>query len=458
MRPAASIGQRLLWRLLPGCVLISLALASVVAWRAARQTGELLDYQLEQVARVLIDHDFARLAVPVVEDPAMHLDIQVWDAAGLRVYRSGDEVDMPRDTPSGFSRQVSRLGTEPGSRPDVIDEADGDVVLRVFTLRSALRTVQVMQPVSLRRELARDAGLEVLLPTLAALLLLSLWAVVSVRLALRPLRRLQLELGRRHADWLAPIELPDAPQELQQPLATLNGLLARLEAGFAAHRHFIADAAHQLRTPLTAVRLQADNAARATGPAERDAGLRQLIQGLDRLQRLVEQLLALARLDDAGASLRAMQPVALQALAGECLVDLALAASSRSVELVLEAASPGVVRGDPAALRMLLDNLVDNALKHAPPGTRVDVAILPLPTGGTRLQVRDRGPGLPPEQHSRVLERFYRYHGDGQPGSGLGLAIVAEAARRHGAALQLGAAEAGPGLCVRVDFPAGMPE
>ena len=458
MRTATSIGQRLLWRLLPGCVLISLALASVVAWRAARQTGELLDYQLEQVARVLIDHDFARLAVPVVEDPAMHLDIQVWDAAGLRVYRSGDEVDMPRETPSGFSRQVSRVGTEPGSRPDVVDEADGDVALRVFTLRSALRTVQVMQPVSLRRELARDAGLEVLLPTLAALLLLSLWAVVSVRLALRPLHRLRAELGQRHADWLAPIELPDAPQELQLPLATLNGLLARLEAGFAAHRHFIADAAHQLRTPLTAVRLQADNAARATGPDERDAALRQLTQGLDRLQRLVEQLLALARLDDAGASLRATQPVALQALAGECLVDLALAASSGSVELVLEAASPGVVRGDPAALRMLLDNLVDNALKHAPPGTRVDVTILPLPTGGTRLEVRDRGPGLPPEERSRVLERFYRHAGDGRPGSGLGLAIVAQAARRHGATLHIGAADDGPGLSVRVDFPAGMPE
>ncbi|HEX5389672.1 MAG TPA: hypothetical protein VFW67_07895, partial [Burkholderiaceae bacterium] len=142
-----SIARRLLWRLLSGCLLVGLVMAITVAALVARQTQELLDYQLEQVARVLIDHDFNRLNVPLVDDPAAHLDIQVLDREGRRIYRSGNEVDVPVDAPLGFSRQISR--TDP-DEDGVIDE----VMLRVFTLRSEFRTVQVMQPWTLRQELA----------------------------------------------------------------------------------------------------------------------------------------------------------------------------------------------------------------------------------------------------------------------------------------------------------------
>src|SRR5574343_247467 len=140
-----SIARRLLWRLLSGCLLVGLVMAITVAALVARQTQELLDYQLEQVARVLIDHDFNRLNVPLVDDPAAHLDIQVLDRDGRRIYRSGTAVDVPVDAPLGFSRQISR--TDP-DEANVVDE----VVLRVFTLRSEFRTVQVMQPWTLRQE------------------------------------------------------------------------------------------------------------------------------------------------------------------------------------------------------------------------------------------------------------------------------------------------------------------
>ncbi len=439
-----SIARRLLWRLLSGCLLVGLVMAITVAALVARQTQELLDYQLEQVARVLIDHDFNRLNVPLVDDPAAHLDIQVLDREGRRIYRSGNEVDVPVDAPLGFSRQISR--TDP-DEDGVIDE----VMLRVFTLRSEFRTVQVMQPWTLRQELAWEAGVRLFLVAMAALAGLVLVALASVHGALKPLRQLHDELGRRGADSLAPIVLTDAPADLQRPLWALNGLLARLDDSLQAHRHFIADAAHQLRTPLAAVRLQSDNLARTPEGPERELAQQRLGQGLERLQRLVEQLLALARLEhrDPTAS---PQTCDLKAVATEALVGLALAAAQRGIELVLEADEPVPVPGGDTEWRMLIDNLVDNAIKHGPRDSVVHLRAARA-QGQALLEVSDQGPGIAAADRQRVLQRFARGEGHGG-GSGLGLAIVAEVARRQGATLALDEPPHGRGLRVRVTVPA----
>lgn len=436
----------LLMRLLAGGLLLGLALAASVGWLVTEQTRELLDYQLEQVARVLIDHDFSRLDVPLVDDPASHLSVQVLDAAGKVLYRSGDHFRIPVNTPLGFSRQVSLHDD---------DDADKDieeVQLRVFTLRSELRTVQVTQPRSLRGEIVWGAAMRVLLPFAAVLgLMLGLvWLVV--RTALAPLRRLQDELARRDAASLAPIALPDAPAELQRPLDAINGLLQRLQDSLDAHRHFIGDAAHQLRTPLAAVRLQCDNLARTPDGPQRAAAQRRLDQGLTRLARLVDQLLALARLENASASELGSAPVNLASLATESLLDLAVVAAQRGSELDLQAPEPVILRGDATALRMLLDNLVDNALKYSPPGGLVRVA-LDRVGGRPRLRVSDQGPGIAAADRERVLARFARAHAGVQTGSGLGLAIVAEVARQHGAELALDHTDGGSGLCVSVTWP-----
>jgi len=279
-----SIETRLKWQLLLGSLVLSAVLA-LTAWSwAGRQVRDLLDYQLEQAARALVDHDFSRPGDLSADDPAMHLDVVVWDRQGRLLYRSSPELELRSDTAAGFSRVPS--GTQ-----------DDAVMLRLFTIRSGTRVIQVAHPLALRQELAREAGLEMLLPALAGTAALSLLIIVTVRHALAPLRELGRELGRRDAEALAPIELPRAPAEIQAPLATLNGLLSRLRSSLTQHRQFIADAAHQLRTPLAAVRLQADNAACAEGAAEREAAFGQLRQGIDRLQHLVEQLLELARLE-----------------------------------------------------------------------------------------------------------------------------------------------------------------
>ena len=432
-----SIETRLKWQLLLGSLVLSAVLA-LTAWSwAGRQVRDLLDYQLEQAARALVDHDFSRPGDLSADDPAMHLDVVVWDRQGRLLYQSSPELELRSDTAAGFSRVPS--GTQ-----------DDAVMLRLFTIRSGTRVIQVAHPLALRQELAREAGLEMLLPALAGTAALSLLIIVTVRHALAPLRELGRELGRRDAEALAPIELPRAPAEIQAPLATLNGLLSRLRSSLTQHRQFIADAAHQLRTPLAAVRLQADNAACAEGAAEREAAFGQLRQGIDRLQHLVEQLLELARLE-ASSALRRV-PIELGALARECLVDHALQASARSMELALEGDGAAWIDGDPHAIHTLLDNLVGNALKYAPAGSPVVVALGSVP-GSVRLSVRDRGPGIAPPTRDRMLERFSRGGDDSEAGSGLGLAIAAEAAHQHGARLELCTPQDGPGLEARVIFP-----
>lgn len=440
--PARSIERQLRWRLLFGSLAVSGVLSVTVALLVAREVSGMLDYQLEQVARVLADRDFgppSQAAAPLPEDPAMHLDVQVWNRDGRLLYRSSPALDLPLETPLGFSE--ARSGSE-----------DDAVELRLFTLRTGRRTVQVGHPLELRHELASDAGIKLLGPALAAMAALSLLVVLTVRRALAPLRRLRQELSQRDAQALSAIVLPDAPAELQLPLQTLNDLLSRLEASFAGYRHFAADAAHELRTPLAAVRLQADNLAGARTEAERRHAAAELRGGIDRVQRLVQQLLELARLE-AGRPAAGRTRVDLAGLARDCLVARAVEASARAMELSLEAAGQAEVHGDAAALRMLLDNLLGNAIKYGPPGSLVEVVVRQA-DHRVQLLVRDRGRGIPAEARQRVLERFYRHEPGDLPGSGLGLAIVAEVAHSHAARLALQDRADGPGLEVEVLFPA----
>lgn len=436
-----SIESRLKWGLLAGSLALS-AVLGLTAWYWVRQqVRDLLDYQLEQVARALVDHEFGRSAGLAVNDPAMHLDIAVWDSEGRLLYRSTPELELRPDSAPGFSRVKS------GSQGDA-------VLLRLFTLHSEGRIIQVAHPLSLRQELAREAGLEILAPTLLGTAALSLLIVITVRRSLASLRELSRELSQRGANLLAPIELPHAPAELQAPLTVLNALLARLHASLQLHRQFVADAAHELRTPLAAVRLQAGNLAHATDDAGREAALRQLNGGIERVQRLVQQLLELARLESSTGLRR--KRTELGELARACLVDHAAQAATRQMELALDAPHPAWIEGDAHAVRSLLDNLVGNALKYAHDGTPVVVAIHEE-AASVSLSVRDHGPGIATSARERVLERFYRHGDHEQPGSGLGLAIAAEAARQHGARLELLSPADGPGLEARVVFPAAPP-
>jgi len=305
---------------------------------------------------------------------------------------------------------------------------------------------------SARRELAASMALRTIIPVLAALPLLALLIWFIIARGLQPLDRVAAAVARRSPVLLEPVSERGLPSEVQPLVHALNGLLDRLGIALAAQRSFIADAAHELRTPLTAVHLQAQLAERASTDDERRRALADLKAGLERATRLSEQLLTLAR-EEPGVIERAPVDVDLAELAREAIGELAPLAETKSIDLGLSASAKAAVMGDPQALRALVSNLVDNALRYTPSGGRVDVAVGADPDGAAMLSVRDNGPGIAPAERDRVFDRFYRGPSSGVPGSGLGLAIVKSVADRHGVTIALGEGIEGKGLGVSVRFP-----
>jgi signal transduction histidine kinase len=257
-------------------------------------------------------------------------------------------------------------------------------------------------------------------------------------------------VAKRSPESLEPIEGAPVPEEIQPLIGALNGLLARLASALAQQRQFIADAAHELRTPLTALRLQLQLAERARDEAEREKAHAMLREGITRAVHLVEQLLTLARQDpDAPGAARGTVDIA--ELARNVAQAHENAAAAKGISLRAVAEGSVVVEGDLAAMRTLMDNLVENAIRHTTAG---GVTIKAQARDGTALlEVEDSGPGIAVTERSRVFDRFYRGESAAEGGTGLGLAIVRRIATRHGGAVELLDAAGGHGLLARVKFP-----
>jgi signal transduction histidine kinase len=261
------------------------------------------------------------------------------------------------------------------------------------------------------------------------------------------------EIGRRSVRDLSPLSLEPWPRDLHPLVRAINRLFARIERAVQHERSFLDSAAHQLRTPLAAVKLQTQLIAGETDPKEREALLQRLGESVDRAASMTDSLLTLARLE---TSTRAPEGLRsdLRSETVAAIAELAPLAARRNVELSFEgpAAAPS---GDPVLLRLIAANLIENAVNHAPPGTEVEVH---LSNGlqGLRLWVADRGPGIPAAERRKVLQRFYRGPGGRPEGSGLGLSIVAEAVRLlHGRLTLDDRPDGATGLCVIVDLPTG---
>jgi signal transduction histidine kinase len=251
---------------------------------------------------------------------------------------------------------------------------------------------------------------------------------------------------------LQPLPESDLPEEVQPLVHALNDLLGRLGRAMATQRGFIADAAHELRTPLTAVQLQLELARWATTPEEREAAFEDLQRGVSRAIHLVGQLLTLAR-EDPDVSERPLQPTDLSEIARLAVAEQTPLAIARQVDVGVSEAALSVIQGDPEALRVMLSNLIDNAIRYSPAGGRVDVSVTQRDHRAL-LTVQDAGPGIPVADRGRVFDRFFRGGNDlDVPGSGLGLAIVKGIADRHRATIQMDAGPAGRGLSVSVFFP-----
>jgi two-component system OmpR family sensor kinase/two-component system sensor histidine kinase QseC len=438
-----SLRARLLLSLLATLAGAALVLGIVSYQTALRQTETLLDYQLRQMALSLRDQgEIAPDDAAALSDEDLDFVIQIWSIDGRAVYSSRVHRVLPARAVLGFA--------------DIAVEGER---WRTFGVNARNRIIQVAQPRRIRQGLAAESALRGVLPLLAAapLLASALWWLITR--TLRPLSRVVAEVRQRNAEALAPLAEQDLPDEVASLVHSLNALLARIGELLSSQRAFVADAAHELRSPLTALKLQVELVRRAADDKARQDALDALAAGVDRSTRLVEQLLTLAR-SEPGAQTRPSAPVDLAELARTELANAAALAAARGTTLSLVADDPRPVLGDSAALATMLRNLVDNAIRYTPPGGQVELSIR---RGGAEggwplcLRVDDSGPGIPSRERERVFDRFVRGSSAQQSsGTGLGLAIVRSVARRHGAAITLGDAELG-GLRVDLHFPVAEP-
>jgi two-component system OmpR family sensor kinase len=436
-----SLRGRLLWFLLAAITIAAVAQASIAYRTALGDADQIFDYHMQQMALSLRSRaplaardDAATVDVPG-NGSSDDLVVQVWSPDGVRMFRSASHARLPQRAVLGFSN-VRANGT----------------TYRIFSVQTDNQTVQVAQDLAVRRSMAGNLALRTLGPiaVMMPILMLVVWWVVSG--SLEPVARVRKQVASRQADDLSPVSEAGLPDEVRPLVQELNLLFGRVRTAFDAQQHFVADAAHELRTPLAALKLQTQSLERADSPEARRIAVGRVSAGIERATRLVEQLLVLARQEASAAGGAPCQSVDMAGAAKRAVADLIGVAQAKHIDLGLQRADSAAVEGQPDALMILLRNLVENAIKYTPSGGTVDVSV--VADGRTvTVTVEDSGPGIPPDERERVFDRFYRVPGSDAAGSGLGLAIIKSIAERHGATLTLGESATLHGLAAVVRFP-----
>jgi len=423
-----TIRRQLLIGLL-GATLLCVLGAGALLYRSLRmETYELADLQLRQLAVAPESH------LPVAEDPEEEFVLQSWDEQGVHVLH--------------ISHGMKPLANH-AVRGFVTVKIDGHHWRLYGEERNGLY-VQVGQPLAVRNKLAAEMALRAGAPLVVFALVLGVMLVFVVGRALRPLDRLAQAVEGRSASALEPLSTQDLSPELLPVALALNSLMHKFEEAMTTQRNFVADAAHELRSPLTALKLQLQLVERATTDEARALSLAKLDERLDRTTHLVRQLLSLARHETTLAVVQ-RKPVDLGRLLESVVADHSTLAESRNIDLGIEAPGQLVIDADEDSLRVLLNNLVDNALRYTQEGGRVDLQAC-LENGRPLLRVRDNGPGVPLEYRDRLFDRFFRPDGQQAWGAGLGLSIVRNIVDHHQAEIVLDDGLEGRGLSVAVIF------
>lgn len=439
-----SIKRRLL-----GLSLLAMSVGWLIAagltYRDARhELNEVLDAHLAQASMLLVAQASHELHEVETEHHALphkysqRVAFQIWeDGTQLRL-RSANAPDRPLS---------------------LLDNGYSDTIIhgqhwRVYSTWDDTQSLQihVAERAEMREQLARSIATNLLLPQLLTLPLLALLLWFAVSRGLQPLAGLTREIALRAPDNLTPLQTNAVPREVTPLIERLNHLFACIQTSIENERRFTDDAAHELRTPIAAIKAQAQVASAAqdntASPVLKNA-LNGVVNGCDRASHLIEQLLTLARL--ASAHNTTLEACPLRALAAEVLAEMAPAALDKGIGLSLEDSEEISVSGLPALLRIMLRNLIDNAVRYTPQGTQVKVAISKNHSQA-EISVCDDGAGLPKEELEKITQRFYRPLGTQASGSGLGLSIVKRIAEIHHATLAISAGIEAQGLCIKIDF------
>ena len=450
----SSIRRRLLFVLLTVMTLGWLVMAITGYLAAKREVGELFDAQLAQSARVL--H-------ALIDD---QLDEK------NKFNRPGGRIRLDYDQPGHLyeSRVAFRVLSRerdvllqsdsfPETQPTTLnlgfnDFKDNGDQWRYFVLYDPDHgiTMEVTQHYQPRDELITDIARQSLLPFIIMLPVMTILIWVGIGRGMRPLRATANDISSRTPANLQPIDDSHIPQEIQPLINALNKLFERLMYAMESERRFTMDAAHELRTPLAAIKTQAQVALRSTDDGERQLAIKQIVSGVDRATHLVRQLLALARVDP-DASVQEYEKLDLAVLLNKVVADMTVAADSKQISVNITAdTNSALILGQYQLLDVLIRNLLDNAIRYTPPrgevNCRVDVS-----NTHARLTVSDNGPGVSEHSMERIFDRFHRGISTSENGSGLGLSIVKRIAELHDASIETRTqTKTDPGFTIAVSF------
>jgi len=461
-RSGATTLRRQLIAWLAGPLLILWSVSTVIDYDIAKRfvnlayDRALLDAALDVGRQVKVIND--RLYVDLPE-AALQI-LQTRDSGQLFYLVTGPDQEFVSGEPD-LPRPPEEAPEATADRVQYYDDEYNGLVIRAVALRVPVQPgsgrgavlIQVAERVTARDEFARQIILRMVLPQAILILLAGLAVWYGVGRGLAPLSTLRREIeSRSHRD-LSALSDEQAPQEVRPLINAMNDLLARLGTAISAQQRFIADAAHQLRTPLAGLKTQTELALRQSQLGQVDETLRQLRTAAEHSARLVNQLLSLARAEPGAKLGQAVERLDLALLARDATTEWVPRALARHIDLGYDGEEGSAwIEGDAFLVRDMLGNLLDNAIRYTQQGGQVTVRV----TAGTNavvLSVEDNGPGIPEQERERVFERFYRVLDTGTEGCGLGLAIVREIALSHRAEVTLAAGAGGRGTLARVAFP-----
>lgn len=424
-------------------VLVIYVLISIVSyWISKEELDELYDANLQQVANAIAAqhhaiHDVTHLynnnqmgaGTQIEGEEEFYVRVLAKD--GKALYISHPDAKVPLPSSVGFSTQKYKTKQ-----------------WRFYVVKAKNETIQVAQSIRLRKNTIKETAISLMASQLVFIPVLVLLIFLAIRKALFPLFALRQDIENRQSTDLKPFEVDNLPDEMKPLVQSLNMFMDKVSSMVSVLKRFTSDAAHELRTPITSLKLQLAVLEQSTSSEEKDVAIQHLKSGINRSEQLVSQLLTLARLEPENHS-RRTGVVDLQKLIKECFEELLPLAREKSIDLGLDKADHNEINGVQTEVKILMINIIENAIRYTPVGGTIDVSLLNL-NDKVVFEVKDTGPGIPDSDFERVFERFYRGENQHIQGSGLGLSIVKEIADHHEATIEL--RNLNPGLSFRVYF------